>query len=73
MIWADIHPKTAREANQFAHINSQISHTVIMRYSPEIQMDRRLVFNGRHFDIVGIVNVQERNRELQVLCSEGAN
>lgn len=49
---------------------SEVTHKVMMRYISGIKPSMRVEFGARHFDIMYIVNWQERNVELTLMCSE---
>lgn len=76
--WAKIRPLSAREtfaAQQFA---TEVSHVIHLRYDsslsdPKAVAAMRVEFGSRIFNIHGVINVDERDTELQLLCSEGLN
>ena len=41
-----------------------------MRYLSGITTDMRVNFNGRIFEIEAALNINERNKELHLMCSE---
>ncbi len=61
--WADIQPVRAREFVQGNQVQSDITHTVQMRYFAGFTARHRIVWAGRVFNVVGKpINVGERNR-----------
>ena len=70
--WANVMPLRAEEKLQYQQVNVQASHEITMRYRPDINNELRVVYNGRYFDIVELINVGERNRELKLICVEQA-
>ena len=63
-------------AAQSAH--AEVTHSVTLRYRPEFANPTqaaalRLLFNGRVFGIAFVDNLDERRREINLVCSEGLN
>lgn len=69
-VWAAIEPLSGREYWQAKAVNAEVTHRVRMRYRAGITPEMRLVFNGRVFEILAVLNLEERNIELQLLCKE---
>ncbi len=66
----DIVPTSARERLLAEQVNQQLTHRVTMRYTPDIKHDYRLLFGSRVLNIESIINVDERNKELTLMCKE---
>ena len=49
-----------------------MTHLVSIAYTPGLTVSAgmRVLFNGRYFTIQTVTNVQERNRVLQLSCTE---
>lgn len=56
-------------AAQFV-VDGLTSVVVRGRYHPGIQLDSQLHFEGRVFNVQSIADVDERHRELVLVCSE---
>lgn len=69
--WASIQPIRARETFQSKEFISEVTHQVKVRYLEGLTNKMRLVFGTRTFDILEVLNVDERNRELVLSCKEG--
>ena len=69
-IWAGIEPLSAREFFASQQMKSEVTHKVIIRYYKGVQTDWRVLWGARQFNIVSIINPEERNRELTLLCTE---
>ena len=70
-IWAEIRPLQGRELFTAQQRAAQVTHGVTMRYpgfrvTPEMQLN----FNGRVFDILAVLDVEEQGVELQILAKE---
>lgn len=80
--WAAIEPIQGREVFLAAQTQSRVTHRVRMRFFPGLTSRHRLVENdarqttagskARIFNIVSVVNTDERDREHELLCVEGA-
>lgn len=69
-IRAGIYPLSGREFYAAETVNSEVSHKINIRYMPGLTPDMRIKFVNRYFNIISIINFQERNVMLQLLCKE---
>lgn len=69
-LWASVEPVTARESEFAKGFAATVSHTVRLRYRADVGTDDRLRFRGRYLTINGVVNADERRRELVVYATE---
>lgn len=67
---ANVTPTTGREYVEMQKIRAETTYSVQMRYIPNITPDMYLLFNGRKLKIESILNIGERNKELQLICVE---
>ena len=70
---ASIEPLSGRELITAQAVQSDVTHRVRMRYVAGVQTKHRILFGSRVFDIRAVRNVDERNIELEMLCTEGAS
>ena len=75
---AGIAQLSGRELEAARAIHSEVTHSITLRYRPEFSNPTkaaalRLLFKGRVLNIVSVHNVDERGRELNLVCSEGLN
>lgn len=63
--WGDLRPASVREYEQGQQMQSEITHVCWMRYFDGCNARQRLVIESRTFDVVGVFNVDERNRFLK--------
>ena len=68
--FAGINPLTGKEFFTGEKFNSEVTHKIIMRYTPVIKPYMRIKYGDRIFSIISIINYQERNAELTVMCKE---
>jgi SPP1 family predicted phage head-tail adaptor len=69
-IWAEISPLSAREYFAAQQERSQVTHKIIIRYFSGLQTAWRVLWGSRQFDIVSVINPEERNKEMILLCTE---
>ena len=69
-VWAAVEPLTVRELAIFAQTTALASHKVTIRSYSTLKPDWRITFGDRAFEIEGILDKEERGREMTVLCTE---
>lgn len=69
---ANVQPLRGRERIQAAELGTAYSVKITMRFQQglTINTDNRIVYDGRNFDINAVINVGERNRTLELHCTE---
>jgi len=69
-IWAAIWPTSARELIQSMSNVMEITHRIRIRYRDDILHNYRISFGTRYFNIVSIINPNERNQWLDIMAKE---
>ena len=69
-VYASIEDMKAREFYSGEKLNSEITHKIRIRYKASILPKMRVKFGTRYFNIETIVNWQERNIFLDIMCKE---
>ena len=72
-VWANVSPTTGREYDEAQKLRAETTYTVTTRYFDNITSNMKIMFNGRIFDIVSILNIGQRNTELRIVASERDN
>lgn len=67
---AAIWPISANERTKDSKVTMEISHRVRIRYQSGVLSGMRIIHNSRTLNIVSIVNHDERNIMLDLLCRE---
>ena len=67
---AGIYPKTGSEKFELHQENNEITHEVVIRYQSGFTPKMRVNFSGRLFDIESIINFNEANKTLKLMCIE---
>ncbi len=59
-----------REFYDSALINSEVSSRIVIRYTSDIKPNYRIVFGSRTFQIKSVIDIDERNKEMNVMVTE---
>lgn len=65
-----VQPMTGREYQEAQKIRAETTYKITTRYFPNISTDMKVLFKNRTFEIVSVLNIEERNRELQIVATE---
>lgn len=68
---AMIKPLSGNETMAAQRLEANISHRIYIRYAAGFRSSDRIVFDGRMFQIRAILNLEERNRWLEIQAEEG--
>ena len=69
-VWANLVPISGKENLQGGTIGADASHRVEIRYFPRLKPSMRIRYGVRLFDINGIVNDRELNKDHILSCTE---
>ncbi|GIW49202.1 MAG: head-tail adaptor protein [Caloramator sp.] len=69
-VWAAVNPISGREFFQTETINSEVTHKILIRYMQGVKPAMRIKFKDRIFNILYVINFEERNETLQLMCKE---
>ena len=72
-VHASIEPITGREYFAAQSTQADVTHRISLRYLSGTIPKMRVNYNSRIFDILSVINVGERNRELQLMCRESVD
>jgi SPP1 family predicted phage head-tail adaptor len=70
-VWADVKPVSGNERYQSMRVEADVSHTILTRYRSDILPSDRAIFDGRQMQIKSVINIEERNRYLEIKAVEG--
>ena len=70
-VWAEIEPASSHEVYAAGQLQHRITHKLRLRYLAGVTTAMRVLVGTRPFNIRSIRNVDERGRELLLLCEEG--
>lgn len=69
-VWASVQPLSGREFIQGQQVNADITHKCVMRYTSGVTPKMRLIHNARTLEIEHVINHDERDERLELLCKE---
>lgn len=68
-VWAQVSPISGKEYFTQMRENT-VSHKIYCRYRPDISPKMRIKFKNRIFRIISVINWDERNEGLTIMCEE---
>ena len=69
-VWAAIDPVSGREFYAAEQSQSEVTHKIRCRYRPGLTTAMRIKLGNRLFQIVSIINWEERGESLLLMCKE---
>lgn len=69
-VWAEIKPLSGREYFSAQQVQSEVTTQIWLRYRNDIEPTMRVTHNGKHYDIISVLNHQGRNKALQLMCKD---
>lgn len=69
--FALVKPVSGTERYQAMKLEADVTHRIYIRYSSVISPTDRIIFNSREMQIRAIINIEERNKWLELHCVEG--
>lgn len=70
-VWGAVEPLQGREFFTAMQVNAETTVRIRIRYMTGVTSRMRVSFDSRIYNIKSIIDPDERNRELQLMCSEG--
>lgn len=68
--WGAMTPLAGREYFMSAQRNAEVTHRFELRFTPGVTAKMRVLHDGRTFNIEGVIDVEERHREMHLMCEE---
>lgn len=69
-VWAALWPVSAKEQISSDKIEMSTIRRIRIRYYSDLDSSMRIEFGTRHFNIVSIINPDEKNEMLDLICEE---
>jgi SPP1 family predicted phage head-tail adaptor len=69
-VWAEIMPLQGRELENAQQISEKCDFEIFIRYNSAVQSTHRVIFGSRTFEIQAVLNIEERNAKLKLICTE---
>ena len=67
---AEVKPTTGREYEEMQKIRAETTYNVYMRFLPGITHDMFILHHNKKLNIESILDIEERHKELTIVCSE---
>jgi SPP1 family predicted phage head-tail adaptor len=71
--WARIEPLSGRELVLAQAQSAEVTHLVEIMYRPTVTAAMRVVYQGRIFNVLSVIDPDMAHVTLELLCSEGLN
>lgn len=68
--WAAILPIKGREFFNAQQVNATVTTRIKIRYSSGITPGMRVVFGTKLYDIKAVLDIEERHKEIHLMCEE---
>lgn len=69
-VWASVEPLSGREYFTAKQVNADISVKITMRYRKDVTPEMRVAFNETVYEILSVIDPEERNISLILMCRE---
>ena len=69
-VWAAVQPLNGREYEEAKKLRTQLTYKITIRYATDITNDMSIKFKKSTFNIVDIINLDEKNQFLQIMAYE---
>lgn len=69
-VWAAVEPLRGREFLLAQNINTELTIRVRIRYLRGVTPGMRVKYGDRIFDIQSVIDLEERHREMHLMCVE---
>ena len=69
-VWADVVPSSSRERFYAGQVDADATHKVTIRQTPNIDIEDIILLGARNLHVVGLRNIEERNRMIELRCKE---
>jgi len=72
-VWASVEPLKGNEFLEAQQINAETTTRIRIRKLDGITQKMRISYDSRLYNINAILHINERQREMHLMCSEGVN
>lgn len=70
-VWGGIEPLSGKEYVAASQVQNEEKVRIVIRYHASIDETWRVVNGGKYYSIHSVINSNERNRDLILMCSQG--
>lgn len=69
-VWASVEPLKGRELYAAQQVKTEITTRIKMRYRAGVVSKMRVVYGSKTYDILSVIDAEERHIELHLMCME---
>lgn len=69
-VWAAVEPLRGREFLEAQRVGAEVTTRIRIRHRDEITPEMRVVWGDHVYDIKAVIHVEERQREIHLMCKE---
>lgn len=69
-VWATVKPYKSSEVNFMHKLKPEVTHRFYLRYRTGVYQDMRIKYRGHVFEIVGVLDMDEEHRLLEIQAKE---
>ncbi len=69
-VWAAVEPLKGREYFDAEQVQAEVTTRIRMRYHAGVTPEMRIIYGTKEFDILSAINIEEKDRELHLMCKE---
>lgn len=69
-VWAKVTPLNGREYEESQKLRAETTYNVKLRYSAAIEPECKVLYRDKLLNVVSVLNIDSRNRELKLVCAE---
>lgn len=70
-VWAALEPSNGRESDQADAYTARVTTKITIRYLTGLVPTMRVLYGTRTFNILGVIDVEERHETMVLQCEEG--
>jgi SPP1 family predicted phage head-tail adaptor len=71
-VWGSVEPLNGSESTKADQEVALATHRVVIRWRAGIEPQMEVLFRGRTLGIESVLNIEERDRKLELMCVESA-
>ena len=70
VVWGEVVPLSGRELFQARQVEAEVTHRVTIRYRDGVSPKHRVIHKNRTLEVVSVLDREERERWLDLVCKE---
>jgi SPP1 family predicted phage head-tail adaptor len=70
VVWGSVEPLRGREFAEAERAGAEVTTRIVIRFRSGVVPEMRATEGGNTYDVLSVVNVEKRDREMELLCRE---